>query len=115
MCASGRSRGSSAANAGNLARLCELQRLGVDGLFEQYGARKRSTDFSTGTRLGTYDHLIVWTKPRRLDWMRSKTYAEIPDTLTVRELHTGGEIMVTIFLCPSDTPKGMLKALYRRR
>jgi hypothetical protein len=44
--------------------LCELLRLGVDGLFEQYGARWRSTDFSTGERLGTKDHLIVWTKPR---------------------------------------------------
>ncbi|MEZ7179876.1 IS4 family transposase, partial [Pseudomonas mosselii] len=26
--------------------LCELQRRGVDGVFEQYGARRRSTDFA---------------------------------------------------------------------
>jgi hypothetical protein len=44
--------------------LCELLRRGVDGLFEQYGARKRSTDFRCGKRLGPKNHLIVWTKPK---------------------------------------------------
>lgn len=32
--------------------LCELLRRGVDGLFEQYGARRRSIDFSRGERPG---------------------------------------------------------------
>ena len=95
--------------------LCALQRLGVDGLFEQYGARKRSTNFTLGTRLGTKDHLIVWSKPKRPDWMSPEAYAEMPATLTVRELAVGGKILVTTFLCQKDTPKGMLKALYRRR
>ena len=31
--------------------LCELVQRGVDGVFEQYGARKRSTDFKTRWRL----------------------------------------------------------------
>jgi hypothetical protein len=95
--------------------LCALRRRGIDGVFEQYGARKRSTNFSTGTRLGTKDHLIVWPKPERPDWMSPEAYAAAPDTLSVRELHAGGKILVTTFLCPKDTPKGMLKALYRRR
>ena len=95
--------------------LCALRRLGVDGLFEQYGARKRSTNFNIGTRLGTKDHLIVWSKPQRPDWMSAEAYAEVPDTLTVRELCVGGKILVTTFLCQKDTPKGMLKALYWRR
>jgi hypothetical protein len=95
--------------------LCELARLGVDGVFEQYGARRRSTDFSTGERLGAKDHLIVWTKPKRPDWMSPQQYADVPDTLTVREFYAGGKILVTTFLCPKDTPKRMLKALYRRR
>jgi len=95
--------------------LCELLRLGVDGLFEQYGARRRSTDFRTGKRLGTEDHLIVWTKPKRPDWMSPQDYAKVPDTLSVRELYVRGKILVTTFLCPKDTPKGMLKALYWRR
>jgi len=95
--------------------LCELKRRGVDGLFEQYGARKRSTDFRTGERLGVRDHLIVWSKPKRPDWMSQEEYDQVPETLTVREFHAGGKIMVTTFLCPKDTPKGMLKALYRNR
>ena len=95
--------------------LCELARLGVDGVFEQYGARRRSTDFSLGKRLGTKDHLIVWTKPKRPDWMSLQQYADVPDTLTVRELKVGGKILVTTFVCAKDTPKGMLKALYWRR
>jgi hypothetical protein len=95
--------------------LCELARLGVDGVFEQFGARRRSTDFSLGERLGSNDHLIAWTKPKRPDWMSPQQYADVPDTLTVRELKVGGKILVTTFLCPKDTPKGMLKALYWRR
>ena len=95
--------------------LCELLRRGVDGLFEQYGARKRSTDFGAGERLGARDHLIVWAKPEKPDWMSQAEYDQVPNTLKVREFHAGGKIMVTTFLCPKDTPKGMLKALYKRR
>ena len=50
--------------------LWELQRRGIDGLFEQYGARKRRTDFSTGEKLGARDHLILYTKPdEKPAWM----------------------------------------------
>lgn len=35
--------------------LAELQRRGVDGVFEQHGARRRSTDFRRGCRLGERD------------------------------------------------------------
>ena len=95
--------------------LCELRRRGVDGLFEQYGARKRSTDFRTGERLGVRDHLIVWKKPKKPEWMSQEEYDQVPETLKVREFDAGGKIMVTTFLCPTDTPKGMLKALYKSR
>ena len=33
--------------------LCELVRGGVDGVFVQYGARRRSTDFTTGDPSGS--------------------------------------------------------------
>ncbi|MBK1720567.1 IS4 family transposase, partial [Thiocystis violacea] len=95
--------------------LCELVRGGVDGLFEQYGARKRSTDFSQGERLGARDHLIVLSKPKRPEWMSQYEYDQVPATLTVREFHAGGKILVTTFLCPKETPKSVLKALYRCR
>ncbi len=35
--------------------------------------------------------------------------------LRVREIQAGGKIMVTTFLCPNATRKGVLKALYRQR
>jgi len=95
--------------------LCELLRRGIDGLFEQYGARKRSTDFSIGERLGARDHLLVWEKPEKPDWMSQTEYDQVPNSLKVREFHAGGKIMVATFLCPKDTPKDMLKALYKRR
>jgi hypothetical protein len=95
--------------------LWELIRGGVDGLFEQHGGRKRSTDFSTGEKLGVRDHLIVLPKPKKPDWMSQFEYDQAPATLKVRELQAGGKIMVTTFLCPKETPKRVLKALYRQR
>jgi hypothetical protein len=96
--------------------LCELVRCGVDGLFEQHGSRKRSTDFRKGEKLGVRDHLIVLTKPKKKpDWMSQAEYDAAPATLKVREFRAGGKIMVTTFLCPKQAPKAVLKALYRRR
>jgi hypothetical protein len=95
--------------------LCELVRRGVDGVFEQYGARKRSTDFRLGEWLGVRDHLIVLPKPKKPDWMSQEDYDQAPSTLTVREFQAGGKIMVTTFLCAKDVPKSSLKVLYRRR
>ena len=84
-------------------------------MFEQYGARRRSTDFGLGKRLGAKDHLIVWTRPKRPGWMSPEQYADVPATLTVRELQVGGKTLVTTLLCPKDNPKRVLKALYWRR
>lgn len=46
----------------------------------------RHSDFRRGQRLGKYDHLIVWTRPQRPKWMDETTYAQIPETLVLREL-----------------------------
>ncbi len=46
----------------------------------------RHSDFRRGKRLGKYDHLIVWTRPPRPQWMDAATYAQIPKTLVLREL-----------------------------
>jgi hypothetical protein len=54
---------------------------GVDGVFEQHGARKRSTDFSKGEQFGARDHIITLTKPsKRPDWMGPYEYDQAPDT-----------------------------------
>lgn len=96
--------------------LCELVRGGVDGLFEQHGGRKRSTDFGKGEKLGVRDHLVVLNKPKQKpDWMSQYEYDQAPATLRVRELQVGGKILVTTFLCPKETPRKVLKALYRQR
>lgn len=96
--------------------LTELCLHGVDAVFEQHGARKRSTDFRRGKSLGSRDHLITLSKPTiRPDWMTIEQYESAPDTLTVRELEAGGKVLVTTLLCPKTTPKIALKALYKRR
>ncbi|MHC4407269.1 MAG: IS4 family transposase [Planctomycetota bacterium] len=46
----------------------------------------RSSDFRRGRRLGPHDHLVTWTRPARPAWMPEELYAQIPETLTLREL-----------------------------
>jgi putative transposase len=46
----------------------------------------RHSDFRRGRRLGKYDHIIVWTRPQRPKWMDAAIYAQIPETLILREL-----------------------------
>ena len=46
----------------------------------------RHSDFRRGRRLGKYDHLIVWTRPQRPKWMDEELYAQIPETLELREI-----------------------------
>lgn len=96
--------------------LAELQRRGIDGVFEQYGARRRSTDFRQGQRLGTRDHVIELRKPtKRPPWMTPEDYAQAPDILKVREVQVGGKVLVSTLLCLNQTPKHELKSLYRQR
>ena len=96
--------------------LCAWRERGVEAVFEQQGARRRSTDFRRGEHLGVRDHLIELRKPQRQPaWMTPAPYAQAPESLTVRELATGGKILVTTLLCPKQTPQTDLKALYRER
>ena len=48
--------------------------------------QRRHSDFRRGRRLGKYDHLIVWTRPARPEWMDEATYQKIPETLELREI-----------------------------
>jgi putative transposase len=48
--------------------------------------QRRASDFRCGRRLGPDDHLVVWHKPERPDWMDEATYAAMPATLEVREI-----------------------------
>jgi putative transposase len=57
---------------------------GVDVVFRMH--HLRDYDLRRGPQLGPDDHLAVWHKPQRPEWMDQATYASIPATLTVREL-----------------------------
>jgi putative transposase len=48
--------------------------------------QKRRCDFRRGRRLGEDDHVVVWTRPERPEWMDEATYERIPATLELREL-----------------------------
>lgn len=61
-----------------------LSERGVDGLFRMH--QRRKYDFRRGRRLGVEDHVVVWTKPDRPDWMDEATYQRYPAELRVREL-----------------------------
>jgi hypothetical protein len=94
--------------------LCALRAQGVDGVFEQHGARR--TDFRRGQSLGKCDHLIELKKPeQKPDWMSREAFDQAPDCLTVRELRAGGKVLVTTLLCPKETRKNALKTLYKSR
>ncbi|HEY5742989.1 MAG TPA: transposase, partial [Terrimicrobiaceae bacterium] len=65
--------------------ISELAKKGVDCLVRLH--QMRSTDFRKGTRLGSNDRLITWTKPARAAhvWSREQ-FDALPATLTVRML-----------------------------
>jgi DDE family transposase len=64
--------------------IAELKRRGADVVMRQH--QRRTTDFRRGTQLGRYDHLVVWKKPSRPEWMDEQTYQQYPDELAMREV-----------------------------
>jgi len=61
-----------------------LQQRGADAAFRLH--HKRRYDFRRGERLGRNDHIVVWYRPERPDWMDEATYATMPEVLIVREV-----------------------------
>jgi hypothetical protein len=88
---------------------------GVDGVFEQLGARQRVTDFRRGKQLGPKDHLIEFFKPKKPDWMSQEDYERAPQSITVRELKTKGKVLVSTLLSPKAYPKHEMKELFKPR
>lgn len=64
-----------------IALLANLQ---VDVVFRLH--QRRRYDFRRGRRLGPEDHVVQWHKPQRPQWMTEALYAQMPETLTVREM-----------------------------
>jgi hypothetical protein len=65
-----------------------LQQRGVDVVMRLH--QRRPVDFRRGRRLGQEDQLVVWQKPKRPDWLEEGVYAELPATLTVRQVRLRG-------------------------
>lgn len=97
----------------NYFLIATLQSCGVDVLLEQHSAR--NTDFRRGKSLGTRDHHVHWSKPRRPAWMSREQHCAFPEELLVRELRVGGRILVTTLLEPRESCKRELAKLYGRR
>lgn len=96
--------------------IAQLQEMGVDGVFEQHGSRRRSTDFRCGKKLGNKDHLIVINRPKSPpSWMNQEQFDAMPKVLTVRELNVKGKILVTTLCCPVAATKEDLNSLYKGR
>ncbi len=95
--------------------LCELKRRGIDGVFEQYGARRRASKEYRTTRLGQKDHLLTLTRPKKPSWMSQEVYDNTPADLIIRECQTGGKTIVTTMLCKREATRTELKVLYRKR
>jgi len=101
---------------GSYFLLAECQARHLDVVFEQNGARKRTTDFRTGKKIGSKDHIVRLTKPRqRPDWMGEEQYQAVPDEMMIREIGMGKKVLITTLLDPLETPARALKTLYSSR
>lgn len=93
--------------------LATLKARGVDVVMRQHA--RRLHDFRRGKRLGRGDHLVQWTRPQRPPWMDEQSYAQIPETLCVREVRLNGWVLVTTLLDPRVAPPAEIDRLYRSR
>ena len=64
--------------------IAQLLQRDIDGVFRMH--QRRKIDFRRGHCLGITDHIVIWKKPERPEWMDEATYAQMPDEIRVREL-----------------------------
>jgi putative transposase len=98
-----------------------LERM-IDGVFRMH--QRRKIDFRRGRCLGVTDHIVIWQKPERPEWMDETTYAQMPDEMRVRELRFRVEqpgyrvdeiVLVTTLLDPIVYTKEDLAELFLKR
>jgi Transposase DDE domain len=99
-----------------------LKRRGVDSVFRLH--QRRPCDFRRGRRLGKEDQIVTWVRPSRPDWMDEATYAQIPETMEVRQVRipvgapgfrTRIIEIATTLLDPGEYTKAELGTLFRQR
>jgi IS4 transposase len=107
----------------SFAELAWCQRLGVQAVFRLH--QTRHADFRRGHRLGPDDHLVTWCKPAYCPaWLSAAEYAELPDTLQVREVRVRVSqrgfrseeiVVVTTLLDAQAYPAAAIAELFRAR
>jgi putative transposase len=84
----------------------------------------RRSDFRRGRRLGRWDHIVVWQRPRRPSWMTPEMYETMPATLSMREIYvpiatpgtrTRELTVVTSLLDPETYSRDEIADLYHSR
>lgn len=96
--------------------IAAMQEKGVDIVMEQQGARRRSTDFRCGKKIGKTDHIILIEKPKVCpDWMSENDYASAPEALEIRELRIKGKTLITTLRNAKHYSKLELAMLYKSR
>jgi Transposase DDE domain/Insertion element 4 transposase N-terminal len=95
---------------------------GVDAVVRMHQCRR--VDFRRGRRLGPADHVVTWERPKRPAWMDAETYAQVPETMEVREVRvqvrqkgfrTRVYVVATTLLDAEAYPAEDLGELYRVR
>jgi len=86
--------------------------------------QRRACDFRRGQRLGPGDHVVVWRRPERPEWMTAGEYATIPETLAIREVfvkveqpgfRTAALVVVTTLTDAAVYAREDIGDLYRER
>jgi putative transposase len=99
-----------------------LQELGIDFVVRLH--QRRAVDFRRGRRLGVGDHVVIWTKPSKPEWMDAATYVRLPASLRVREVHvqvqqpgfrTESLVVVTTLTDAQQYTKDDVAELYHQR
>lgn len=107
---------------GSFFLIAMLLKMNVDAVFPMHASRHH--DFRKGKRLGKKDHLVEWKKPAKPAWMDVQTYADYPDTITVRETtivdarpgyRTKARVLVTTFINAKEVTPQELSVLYGYR
>ena len=104
------------------ADICLLKQQSVDCVFRIFN---RKPNYQAGQRLGKYDHVVDWEKPKTCPaGMSAEAYALLPETLRVREVRIVVEQkgfrskildIVTTLLDAKIYTKEAIASLYRRR
>ncbi len=102
--------------------ICLLIELNVDFVVRLH--QKRTADFRQGQRLGKGDHVVVWVRPPRPEWMDVETYQRMPETIKVREVdvqvsqpgfRVESLVVVTTLVDAKKYTKEDLAELYHKR